>query len=328
MSLLPVDARQAGEHPHDYEMYLVRGLDASYLRHTTYAFASTARGFSNPWRAMARHPSAGYAVLDPLVVPRRENWSAGQVPPDFQVTGFYLEDPQFDAFPLLIRDPQTGTVLRLTVIGVLKDFAAAEMFGISTSQPALVKAFGGRVEPTQYYFDLQPGVDAPQTARALESAFLANGLEADSLEKVLDDLMAANWTFNRLIQGFMALGLIVGVAALGVISARAVVERRQQIGILRAIGFQKRSIQLSFLLESSFVALTAIVVGTLLGLVIARNVVADAGSTTMYSGVHLVVPWIDLTAVFVSVYVIALLTTLAPALRASRIYPAEALRYE
>ena len=65
--------------------------------------------------------------------------------------------------------------------------------------------------------------------------------------------------------GFMGLGLIVGVAALGVITARAVVERRQQIGVLRAIGFRRRMVQISFLLESSFIALTSIVVGTVLG---------------------------------------------------------------
>ena len=41
----------------------------------------------------------------------------------------------------------------------------------------------------------------------------------------------------------MGLGLVVGVAALGVISARAVVERKQQIGILRAIGFRRRMIR-------------------------------------------------------------------------------------
>ena len=55
----------------------------------------------------------------------------------------------------------------------------------------------------------------------------------------------------------MGLGLVVGVAALGVITARSVVERRQQIGVLRAIGFQRRMVQLSFLLESSFIALTS-----------------------------------------------------------------------
>ena len=55
----------------------------------------------------------------------------------------------------------------------------------------------------------------------------------------------------------MGLGLIVGVAALGVITARSVVERRQQIGVLRAIGFRRRMVQVSFLLESSFIALTS-----------------------------------------------------------------------
>ena len=75
----------------------------------------------------------------------------------------------------------------------------------------------------------------------------------------------ANRTFNRLIQGFMGLGLVVGVAALGVISARAVVERRQQIGVLRAIGFRRGMVQAVFLIESSFIALTSIVAGTVLG---------------------------------------------------------------
>ena len=42
----------------------------------------------------------------------------------------------------------------------------------------------------------------------------------------------------------------------------------------------------------------------------------------------LTVPWVNLAIIFSAVYLVALLTTLAPAVRASRIYPAEALRYE
>ena len=96
------------------------------------------------------------------------------------------------------------------------------------------------------------------------------------------DSVAANVTFNRLIEGFMGLGLIVGVAALGVISARSVVERRQQIGVMRAIGFRDTMVQAAFLLESSFIALTSIVVGTALGLVLAYNIVDDsAGRRTL-----------------------------------------------
>lgn len=40
------------------------------------------------------------------------------------------------------------------------------------------------------------------------------------------------------------------------------------------------------------------------------------------------VPWLTLGVIFLAVYVSAMATTLAPALRASRVYPAEALRYQ
>jgi putative ABC transport system permease protein len=216
----------------------------------------------------------------------------------------------------------------LTVIGVLADSAPEFMAGILTSQATLTPVFGDRVLPTTHLFALAPGVDAKATAKRLESAFLANGMQADSLKKLLDDVVAANLTFDRLIIGFMGLGLIVGVAALGVITARAVAERRQQIGVLRAIGLRKRMVQLSFLLESSFIAVTSIVVGTGLGLAVAYNVVNDSRRTPSWEGMDFVVPWGTLGVIFLAVYLVALATTWVPALRASRIYPAEALRYQ
>ena len=126
----------------------------------------------------------------------------------------------------------------------------------------------------------------------------------------------------------MALGLIVGVAALGVISARAVVERRQQIGVLRAIGFRRGMVQSALLLESSFIALTAIVVGTALGLLLAANIVRDQQRQPSWHDLTLHVPWLNLAIIFAAVYAVALIATLAPARRASRVRPAEALRYE
>jgi putative ABC transport system permease protein len=157
---------------------------------------------------------------------------------------------------------------------------------------------------------------------------MANGLEADAIRQIVKDALDVQTTFNRLIEGFMGLGLIVGIAALGVISARAVVERRQQIGILRALGFRKQMIQLSFLIESSFIALSAIFVGTGLGLICANNVINDVASQASWQDLAMDVPWLHLTMIFTVVYAAALIATLAPAVRASRIYPAEALRYE
>jgi putative ABC transport system permease protein len=197
-----------------------------------------------------------------------------------------------------------------------------------TSQRTLSGAFGARVQPTSYLFALKHGVDAKAIAHRLESAFLANGMQAEALSKKLSENVSASLTFDRLVEGFMALGLIVGVAALGVISARAVVERRQQIGVLRAIGFKRRMVQSCFLIESSFIALTSIVVGTGLGLAVAYNVVHDASTQPSWGNLSFDVPWVTLAIIFVAVYAVALATTFAPAYRASRTYPAEALRYQ
>jgi len=327
-SLLPVDARQVGSASRA-EPYPVRGLDDSFLAHTTFGLGAIAKGYGSSrdvWRAVARRP--GLAVVDSLVVPRRDNFGFAASTAKFKVSGFYFDDATFKPFAIAVRDPQTGRRTRLTVIGVLKDTAPLEMLGISTSQRTLAAAFPGRARPTIHYFKLTPGVDPRREADRLEAAFLQSGMQAESVDKVMRDATAAARTFNRIILGFMALGLVVGVAALGVISARAIVERRQQIGVLRAIGFRRAMIQAALLLESSFVALTAIAVGTALGLLLAENIIRDSQKQPSWDNLTLVVPWVGLAVIFVAVYAVALLATLVPAVRASRIRPSEALRYQ
>jgi putative ABC transport system permease protein len=326
-SILTVDARQLGT-GRRAETYLARGLDAAFLEHTTFGLGATAAGYGSDaevWDAVRTRP--GLAVVDSTIVPRRDNWNFG-VMPDFRLSGFVYEDGEFDPIPLEVLDEQTGRRARLTVVGILQDTAPLEMVGISTSQATLEQAFPGRTDPTIHYFALAPGVDSREAAASLESAFLRNGLDAESIEQVAAEVVAANRTMNRLVQGFIGLGLLVGVTALGVISARAVVERRQQIGVMRAIGFRQRMVQTAFLLESSFVALTAIVVGTILGLVLAWNIIDDQRQQPSWSDIELYVPWANLLLIFLVVYAVAVVATLVPALRASRIRPAEALRYQ
>jgi putative ABC transport system permease protein len=326
-SFLPVKARQVGP-GHQSADYVVRGLDPVFLEHTTYGMASMANGYSSArqvWQAVRLHRRL--AVIDASIAPRLGGFSFGP-PPEFKLTGFHLEDRHFKPFQIDSRDPQTGRSIRVTVIGVLSETAPFSMAGISTSQQQLIPIFGNRVQPSVYLFALKPGVDATNMAKTLQSAFLANGMHADAMSKLLSDAVGANRTINLLIEGFMGLGLIVGVAALGVISARAVVERRQQIGVLRAIGFQRRMVQASFLLESSFIALSSILVGTLLGLAIAYNMIYDAQHQPSWSNITFSPPWLMLGIIFLAVYAIALATSYMPARRASRVYPAEALRYQ
>jgi putative ABC transport system permease protein len=326
-SVLSVKAKQVGV-GRQAESYVARGLDRSFLEHTTFGLGGIAAGYESEqavWAALRATP--GLAVVDSTIVPRRDNFGFG-VLPDFTLTGFYYEEGAFAPIPIEVVDELTGKRVRLSVIGILKDTAPPEMVGISTSQETLDAAFPGRVDPTIHYFDLAPGVDPREAATRLESAFLENGLDAESIEQVVADVVAASRTFNRLIQGFIGLGLLVGVTALGVISARAVVERRQQVGVMRAIGFRRQMVQWAFLLESSFVALTAIVVGTILGLILAWNIIDDQRRQPSWENLELFVPWVNLLLIFLVVYVVAILATVLPALRASRIRPAEALRYQ
>jgi putative ABC transport system permease protein len=325
-SVLAVDAKQVGA-GRPFESYLVRGLDSPFLERTTFGLGDIARGYGSEqevWAAVRKRP--GLAVVDSSIAPRRDNWNFG-VLPDFRLSGFYFEEG-FDPIPVEVLDKQTGRRVTLTVIGILKDTAPLEMVGISTSEETLMNAFPGRIRPTIHYFGLAPGIDPDDTAAGLEAAFVANGLDAESIQQVVDDAIAANLTFNRLVQGFLGLGLIVGVAALGVISARAVVERRQQIGVMRAIGFRTRMVQAAFLLESSFIALTSILAGTALGLLLAWNIIRDQQAQPSWENLELIVPWVNLGIIFLVVYAVAVAATLAPALRASKIQPAEALRYQ
>ncbi len=324
-SYVPVEARQAGAAA--YTGYVVRGLDRSFTRTTTYRFATRARGYDTDrevWDALAAHP--GLAVVDAYSVPRKANWGSTQVS-DFKLHGLYFEDQGFAPVPVEVRDTQSGRVVRMKVIGVLSDTVPLAMIGLSTSQRTLAP-LGAAATPTVWYFQTGPGVDPVAAARDLESAFLDNGMQAAAQSEVLDEAVGASLTFQYLVLGFLGLGLVIGVAALGVITARAVVERRQQIGVLRAIGFQARMVQASFLVEALFVTVIGVVLGSALGLIVAYNVIVDSGDQPGYESLSLRPPWTALLLILAVVVLSSVLTTWLPSRRASRTYPAAALRYE
>ncbi|HLL97705.1 MAG TPA: FtsX-like permease family protein, partial [Rubrobacteraceae bacterium] len=213
----------------------------------------------------------------------------------------------------------------LRVIGVLGS-SASFAGDVVTSQSTLDALAARTVPPQSYYFGLKKGVDASATAKTLEKDFARNGLQTQVTAEVIRDNDATRRIVFLLLRGFMALGLVVGIAALGVIAARSVVERRQQIGMMRALGFQKGQVRLVFLIESSFIALLGIGFGVALGLGFSGTLIDNIQQNI--PGLEYRVPWGALLLVIFVGYAASLLTTFLPARRASRIYPAEALRYE
>src|SRR5438046_9342713 len=71
------------------------------------------------------------------------------------------------------------------------------------------------------------------------------------------------------MEAYLGIGLLVGIAGLAVITLRAVVERRTQIGALRAIGFTRRMVLYVFLLEIALIEVLGVGIGVALGIVFA-----------------------------------------------------------
>ena len=125
----------------------------------------------------------------------------------------------------------------------------------------------------------------------------------------------------------MGLGMVVGIAAIGVIAFRNVVERRQQIGVLRALGFQRRQVSLSFLLESGYVVGLGVISGSLLGISLSYNLITE-GMVEETGEIAFQVPWSTAGVLIGLAMVASMVMTWLPARQASGIAPAEALRYE
>ncbi|MGH8753003.1 MAG: lipoprotein-releasing ABC transporter permease subunit [Burkholderiales bacterium] len=181
---------------------------------------------------------------------------------------------------------------------------------------------------------------APQVAREL-----ANTLTVDAF---IIDWTRINANFYRAVQiekrmMFFVVILIVAVAAFNIVATlvMAVTEKQSEIAILRTLGAPPGSIMKIFIVQGTLIG----VIGTLLGL---------AGGIALALNIDVVVPFIeqligvkflakdvyyiselpsevqfmDVTVIAVVSFALCLLATLYPSWRASRVNPAEALRYE
>jgi putative ABC transport system permease protein len=327
VSNLPAEVKQKGTDREPGSIY-VQGVDEGYSKSVGYDFQSTARGYGSDrgvWDALQTEQDV--AVISSSLAPQRNASTFGpSVEPPVKLTGFYADDESLpDDLYLRVEDPESGRTRELRVIGVLE--SSASFAGqIVTSQKTLEGLADRPVPPQSYYFDLTDGTNAAATARTLEKDFAQNGLQTELTAEVIRDSDATRRIVFLLLRGFMALGLVVGICALGVITARSVVERRQQIGMMRALGFQRGQVRFAFLIESSFVALLGLGFGIALGFAFSGTLIDNIREG--FPGMEYRVPWSALVLVLVVGYAASLVTTYLPARRASKVYPAEALRYE
>ncbi len=324
-----VQVREVEAEDQDWNNVRFVAADDGYLEASRYEFKLIADGFGSTtddvFEAMRNDP--GLVVIGGSLLNDTQGEQGQQISRVFHEVGY--DDESMSPIEIEVREPNTRSVMNLTVIGVVdRIHDTGFSLGMIGSKSAADEVAPFPIPITTYRFRVADLDASKELARNIEKAFLQNGMQTDVLEELLNEQLAALKGFFRLFTGFMALGLFVGIAALGVVSTRAVVERRQQIGMLRAVGYRKGMIQLSFLIESSFVAVLGIVIGTVLGLVLSYNAVLDIRDEEGLDTIRYAIPWIQMIIILSVTYFFSLLATYIPARQASKVYPAEALRYE
>jgi len=356
-----VDVRQAGPGPTgSWHALALTGMDERFMAQARgiYTFQQRSAGFENDaavWQALLERDDV--AIVTPFLVANpdrsyassgggggndlmatlgglaeeagaQDNMPATQDEFNFRLAGFTRADDLPEVW-LELRDKSGGQVRshRVQVIGVLSDITTASMNSVHVNSKAIAAVTGQDVRPDTFFIKVAEGAKAREVAQEVERAFLSSALDATVIADSFAQGQALTRGILQLFQGFLALGLLVGIAALGVISARTVVERRQQVGMLRAIGYQPEMVALSFVLEASFIALVGIGLGTGAGILMGQAIIGQLFSV-ITAGRTLAVPWSQIGIIVLGAYLFSLLTTILPAIQASRIYPADALRYE
>ncbi|MBW3561913.1 MAG: FtsX-like permease family protein, partial [Actinobacteria bacterium] len=154
---------------------------------------------------------------------------------------------------------------------------------------------------------------------------LQHGVQARTFRDIVAQRQQDNLRFLRILQGYLMLGLLIGIAGLAVVMVRAVRERRQQIGVLRAVGLQPGTVGRSFMLEAAFISLQGILIGAVLGTATAHQLITNAGALGG-TDVDFVVPWTEIGLLLAITVGASVLAAGWPARQASHIRPATALR--
>ena len=221
---------------------------------------------------------------------------------------------------LLLANPANGHSATVTVIGIMTQSLVSGVFVSPPTAAAL-----GVSEEKVFFLTLAPGASATRAAQVAKAAFFPYGLVVLNIADLLATSVASTEGIIGLLQIFVGLGLAVGIAAMGIVALRAVVERRREIGMIRANGFTRRMVLRAFFLEYSFITLVGISIGTALGLLIVWNVTQGAAAAS--AGVTVfTVPWLNLAIILGAAYGLSMLAISEPSLRASKLPPAEAVR--
>jgi putative ABC transport system permease protein len=213
------------------------------------------------------------------------------------------------SFKVAAQIPSTNTSAYSSIVpGLIASLPALDLLGKSAPGAMLL-------------LTAAPGTSAGTLARDLQRATLSAGADVSTTKSLLDQDAAASSSFSDFVILLMRIGLLVGITSLGAVALRAVIERRRSIGMLRAIGYQPGQVLAGVLTEMVALATSGLAVGVAVAYLLGSPFVTD-----QVRGATLRVDFGSSALTIAVVYAAVLLVTFLPALRASRLRPAEALR--
>ncbi len=207
----------------------------------------------------------------------------------------------------------------VVVAGILDEFGFQ---GVFVSLPVMSSLGVLKTSFPVLFVRLAPGVSPTVASINMRRALTPYNPVVINLNLITQQLTMDIQGIVEMTEIFIAMGLVAGTAGLGIIAMRSVVERNQQIGLLRALGFTRGMTSASFLLEFAFIAVSGSLIGVVMSL-INGNVIATRLSSVLvftYSPSSIIL--------LVAFSLLLTIAAVAGSVRAvSRIEPSAAIRY-
>jgi putative ABC transport system permease protein len=255
------------------------------------------------------------------------------VGPDEEAMGFSIV-PSEKKFRVVGVTPTTdsgGGQVGFNNAGVYLPLAVAENLQVVQQADLRDVARSSAAEGTRYAA-LNVRASSPAAVADLESRISHMGFAAFSLIDVTRNLRTFFAIFDLFLGIFGSLAL--AVASLGIINTlvMAILERRREIGVLKALGAADRDVRQLFFAEAGVMGLAGGLFGVLLGWAIGRAIQFATVIYLKHQGMNppniWSVPWWLVGGAIVFAVVVSLVSGIYPASRAAQLDPVEALRYE
>ncbi len=226
---------------------------------------------------------------------------------------------------LVLYNIENQAIFReVVVLGILQEGSLWSLPGIFVTEESASKIYD--TKPTRIMFSLPDGItleEKTKISQELELMFVEYGMDVRIIEEDVKEFQALIFAIFAIFEAYLALGLAVGIAGLGVVTMRAVSERQHQTGILRALGYQRGMVMAGYLLELTWISLLGILNGVLVGIAFHWMLFDRFWKE---EGVEFTMPWSHIITIIIGSYLLILMSTIIPVKKAGKIQPAEALR--